>query len=391
MDKPTKISNTHLNDDILFINWYLLFAAYAPVAINYNNELRDDDNKIGSDIKIKCVNVLNDKNRILSDRTCRILINSEFLNMDKEFLIYCFLLQKLNNRIINEKISYSNLQIEVSLKDIQQFFSIKQYKNATLGHAFKTSLLRLRGVTLQLDIKGEKECIITGLINEIVYQKGNSAKTTYKISFPEHLIKFLERSKRETFFTLDEYKSIDTFGAKKIYFYLNSIDYKNKDGFIITEFKRSTLEQVLGHSITYLNFPDESESHSYEKHDDVSKKDIKDYLNALKKCYFLISWSYDENSDNYTIKQTRHKKEFKKEEKQRELNKIEIAAMKALEESIANNNISIVVDDVEEDNSEQLAQFLESDEALDTREEWEKDEAIDNLNENDLEEIPFLD
>lgn len=390
MDKPTKISNTHLNDDILFINWYLLFAAYAPVAINYNNEKRDDDNKIGSDNKTKCLNVLSDKNRMLSDRTCRILINSEFLNMDKELLIYCFLLQKLNNKIINEKISYSNLQVEISLKEIQKFFSINQYKNATLGHAFKTALLRLRGVTLQLDIKGEKECIITGLINEIVYQKGNSAKTTYKITFPEHLIKFLERSKRETFFTLEEYKSIETFGAKKIYFYLNSIDYKNKDGFTITEFKRSTLEQVLGHSITYLNFEDESESHKYEKHDDVSKKDIKDYLNALVKYGFLITWSYDEKTDNYTIRQTRHKKELKREDKQRELNKLEINSMKSLEKSISNNNISIVVDDIEEDNSEQLSQFLERDEALDTREDWEKVDDID-LSPGSLEEIPFLD
>ncbi|GEK08313.1 hypothetical protein [Pseudoalteromonas peptidolytica] len=380
MERPNKISNSYLNDDTLFINWYLLFAAYAPIVVDYTKEARDDDNSLlGGDSKSLCLNILKNKNRVLDDRKCRILINSEFLNMDKDFLIYCFLLQKLNRKIINKKITYHDLWIDVSLKEIQDFFGIKKFNNKRYGHIFKSCLRRLRGITLDLDLKGDSIGVITGLINEVVYDKGKSAKTTYRVSFPENLIRFLEKSKRETFFTREEYNSIETFGAKKLYFYFNSIDYNNKGGFIITEFKRSTLEQVLGHKIVYLNGDDESFSNVYHRDKDISKSDISDYFDALVNSGFLISWSYSEESDNYHVFQSRHVKEYNKEKNnQRNLTELEEKEKSALEDYVRNNEIEIVFQENSVENElEQLSRFLNSDMPLDTREGWEKLEDID--------------
>ncbi|MGB0835567.1 MAG: hypothetical protein ACPGR2_13730 [Psychrobium sp.] len=382
MNTLKKISNSYLNNDQLFINWYLLFSIYAPIVVDYTNEERDDDNLLlRKNNNSRCSNIINRKQRVVSDRTCRILTNSEFLNLDKDFLIYCFLLQKLNKKITNEKITCSDLWIDVSLKEIKDFFKIKKFNNERYGHIFKSCLRRLCNINLELDIASENKVLYTNLVSEIVYEKGKSAKTTYKVYFPLNLIKFLSKSKRETYFTLDEYTSIKTFGARKLYFYFNSIDYNN-NGFIINEFKRSTLEQILGHRINYFNIDNLSIIESYQKNKDISKSDISNYLNSLLECDFLESWCYNEVSDNYHVFQKRH---LINNDKENELSELDLITKEQFEKSVIKSSIEISEKEIE-DAVDELYDFLNSENPIDAREEWEK---FENLDSNDTVEIDF--
>ena len=78
MNKPARarrITKDVLSPEFFFIHWQLLLACYAPIA----NGKKDRESS----------NVLVNKQRVISDRDYKMSVTSDFLSMDREFILYC--------------------------------------------------------------------------------------------------------------------------------------------------------------------------------------------------------------------------------------------------------------------------------------------------------------
>lgn len=302
MNKPARarrITKDVLSPEFFFIHWQLLLACYAPIA----NGKKDRESS----------NVLLNKQRVISDRDYKMSVTSDFLSMDREFILYCFLLQKLNYRIINDKITLNDLTIDITFQEIMDLFDTKDYRDKDHRVEFKTYFKRLMSVVV--DIEYNKYNVLTHLISSVKYTGGQSLDTTYKVTFPKDMFDFYQIADRQILFKKHEINNVDTFGAKKLYLYLLSINENEKTGYIITEFTRKNLDMILGHSINYYNVSvDDNINGTLEseltKEKSFSKKAIRKYLDALIVSGFIFSYKYLKGRDIFVIVQERHKDRF---------------------------------------------------------------------------------
>ncbi|KTF12216.1 hypothetical protein [Pseudoalteromonas sp. H105] len=313
MKKPVRarrITKDVLSPEFFFIHWQLLLACYAPIA-NGKKER-------------EASNVLSNKQRVITDGDYKMSVTSDFLSMDREFILYCFLLKKLNFRIINEGITLNDLTIDVTFKEILDLFDTNDYRDKDHSAEFKTYFKRLMGVVI--DIEYNKYNVLTHLVSSVKFTNGKSLDTTYKVTFPDDMFDFFKMSNRQILFKKHEINSVDTFGAKKLYLYLLSINENEDTGYIITEFTRDKLDMILGHSINYYNVSDNEKMHGtlesqVSKEKSFSKKAIKKYLDALILSGFVFSYKYLKDRDVFVIVQERHKdrlfKKLKEDDKKR--------------------------------------------------------------------------
>lgn len=299
MNKPARarrITKDVLSPEFFFIHWQLLLACYAPIA----NGKKERESS----------NVLLNKQRVISDGDYKMSVTSDFLSMDREFILYCFLLQKLNYRIINEKITLNDLTIDVTFQEIMDLFETKDYRDKDHRTEFITYFKRLMSVVV--DIEYNKYNVLTHLVSSVKYTSGKSLVSTYKVTFPKEMFEFYGMSNRQILFKKHEINNVDTLGAKKLYLYLLSINENEDTGYIITEFTREKLDMILGHSIDYYNISTDNDINGtlesqITKEKGFSKKAIRKYLDALILSGFVFSYKYLKNRDVFVIIQERHK------------------------------------------------------------------------------------
>jgi hypothetical protein len=296
--KQRQISKKPLKDKQLIINWYILLASYSATATKHNNN--DYFDKCNDDIFRKGIELKN-HSRILDFRKYKILVNSDFMNMKNEFILYCYLLKKINDKLLTG-ITKEDLFVNIDFNEMIKIFDIKKYNNKDHNHVFKSYFRRLKSVVLDIQFKNGNG-FLANLLGDAAYS-GKGIKTNYKISFSKNLLDFIRVSDKNFYFTLEELRKNNILGARKLSFYFQTITAKN--GFVTNIFTRSTIEKILGHEIVYLNEKDESHHSIKRKIKKTSIKDIKTALSCLKESGEVAEFSFNSSTDKFKIILSKH-------------------------------------------------------------------------------------
>jgi hypothetical protein len=311
--KQRQISKKPLKKEQLIINWYILLASYSAATTKHN--YNDDFEQCNDEIFRKGIE-LKDHYRSLEFPKYKILVNSDFMNMKNEFILYCYLLKKINDKLLTG-ITEKDLFINIDFNEMVKVFDVDEYNNKDHNHVFKSYFRRLKSVVLDIQFKNGNG-FMANLIGDTSY-KGAGVKTNFKVSFSKDLLDFIRVSDKNFYFTLDELRKNNILGARKLSFYFQTITSKN--GFATQVYNRSTLETILGHEIVYINDKDRSCHSTKRKLKKTSIKDIKTALNCLTESGEVSEFSFNGTKDQFTVILSKHIKVKKKDKEPNEKKK----------------------------------------------------------------------
>lgn len=368
IEKQRQISKKPLKDSQLIINWYILLASYSAAITKHCYE---DDFEMCSDGISRKGNELEKHLRFLKFEKFNILINSDFMNMKNEFILYCYLLKKINDKLLSGPTD-KELFVNITFKEMAKVFGVGEYNNKDHNHVFKSYFRRLKSVVLDIQFKNGNGFMVN-LIGDALYS-GAGSKTNFRISFSKNLLDFIRGSDKNFYFTLDELRKNNILGARKLSFYFQTVTAKN--GFATQIFKRSTLEQILGHEIIYLNEEDNSYHSTKRKLKKTSNKDTKSALDCLIKSGEVSEYSFNSKNDKYTIKLSKHIKVEKKD--------------KEPHSNTENKNNFIEIEDDLESNNLTESQIIQQTKDINNYYSNNKEGDYLDLSPESLEEIPNL-
>jgi hypothetical protein len=278
--KNTGISNSFLDNDVYFIHFYTMCSIFSTVK-NNDIGLYEKENKF----------------RITSFGDYEIKINRNHLNMNKHFLLYCFLLKKF------ESVNYSRNKDELLQSVKFDFDEIITFWNE---EKFKTRLLNEFNVILDLfistvfTIKCKDYTVKSGLISRA---KINSDQTI-EIFLTKDILEIFEVNKRQIFFNVIEFKKIKSGTAKKLYLFLLSYSKNKTTGYVVTSFKYSDIRQLIGFDIDHSI--DNKTTRFREYDDNDSRRQIKKALDELYNIGFIKKIKTKAKQKVYDIFQIRH-------------------------------------------------------------------------------------
>lgn len=288
--KFTGISNSYLKNDVYFLHFYTMCSIFAPV-------------QNGKDIDIFDIN----KSRVINLGDYEIKVNRSHLNMNKHFLMYCFLLKKfeaLNYNVEKNELFHS---VNISFSEILDFWNEEKYKEALLNEF--NAILDVFISTI-FTIKIENQVVKSGLISKSNY---DDEERMFEISFSKEILDIFEKNKRQTFFNIKNFKEIKGGIAKKLYLFLLSYDRNKKTGHVITEFDYSDLRQLVGYDINHLVNNNNVLHRNYDDSD--SRRKLKKALDELHRVNFIKKFKSKSKQQKFNIFQIRHEQKAKNNNK----------------------------------------------------------------------------
>jgi len=297
--KFTGISNSYLDNDVYFLHFYTMCSIFAPVQ---NGKITDIYNK--------------NEARVIKLSDYEIKINRSHLNMNKHFLMYCFLLKKFEALNYNVKKSELFHSVEIPFDEILDFWNEEKYKE-TLLNEFNEILDVF--ISTIFTIKIENQIVKSGLISKSHY---DSDERIFKISFSKEILDIFDKNKRQTFFDIKEFKKIQGGIAKKLYLFLLSYGRNKDTGHVITSFNYNDIRQLVGYDINHIV---NDNNVLYRNYDDAdSRRKIKKALNELHKIGFIKEFKSKSKQTKFNIFQIRHEAKPKKKSKKASKGGVEV-------------------------------------------------------------------
>ncbi len=268
--KDTGVSNMKLPTGFSFYHTDILFSVFAAKRICKNgskvNRFYDESTK---------------------NKTKHITVYGDFLNIDTDFMLYTFLLEKLERDNIFTHKDNVNLTITTSFREIHDYFDKTLVKRGgkEVFNVYHKSLLNLQSVSLKINNE------VVSLIERFqsFWDEDFDQHKEFKVTFPPE-IKCLGGTQslldKEKFKSLKEYSQ----SHKKLYAYISSFSSSVK------KFNVSTLYKVLGYVSEGVIIDEYGNEKEYSKNLKNARSNLK---NIFEDLYWL---GLIENSDTFNIR-----------------------------------------------------------------------------------------
>jgi len=252
--KDTGISNMPLPTGFTFYHTDILFSVFAA------KRICNDGSK---------VNRFYDEST--KNKTKQITVFGDFLNIDTDFMLYTFLLEKLERDNIFTHKDHVNLTVTTSFREIHDSFGKNLVKRGgkEIFNVYHKSLFNLQSVSLKINNE------VVSLIERFqsFWDEDFDQHREFKITFPPE-IKYLGGTQslldKEKFKSLKEYSQ----SHKKLYAYISSFNN-------IKKFNVSTLYRVLGYTSEGVIIDEYGNEKEYCKNLKNARSNLKQILEDL--------------------------------------------------------------------------------------------------------------
>ncbi|GGE91421.1 hypothetical protein [Pseudoalteromonas gelatinilytica] len=235
-------------------------------------------------VKIFGAKRISRKDKKVLDRVYKeddVIVYGDFLNIDTDFLLYTFLLEKLERQNTETHKDKLNFEVVVSYREIHDFFEKDLVKRGgrEVFKTYRRSLWDLK--TISLKIKNKVVSLIQDF--EDNWDQDFDQHQKFTVTFPKE-IKSLGGT--QALLNKSQFKELPTQAHKKLYAYIFSFSKE------VTTFNVSTLYKVLGYHAEGTWIVGHKSKGEFVFDNGEKEKFYKKLKNARSNLKSILDWFY---------------------------------------------------------------------------------------------------